>query len=165
MPMIVYTFYSQAYIIYLGKYTAAGFRRARSCVSNMIIHWDKITAIPVDVVYLDLQKAFDKVPHKRLIKKIKAHGIEGPILKWIEEWLNYRKQRVVLNGYESTWTKVTSSVIQGSVLVPVCFTIYMNDMDLDVKLEISKFASMIQRSFVLYKLPTIGKSYNRTWTT
>ena len=96
--------------------TQHGFRRGKSCVSNMLLYWDKITAfidkgIPVDVAYLDLQKAFDTVPHCRLLSKIQAHGIEGLVLRWIKEWLNNRKQRVVLNGYESQWTDVTSSVI------------------------------------------------------
>ena len=58
---------------------------------------------PVDVVYLDFQKAFDKVPHLRLLNKIKAHGIIGDILRWIGEWLKDREQRVVLNGIMSAW--------------------------------------------------------------
>ena len=94
----------------------------------------------MDVVYLDLQKAFDTVPHRRLMKKMAAHGIKGHLLQWVEEWLKDRKQRVVLNGCESEWKEVTSSVIQGSVLGPICFTIYMNDMDEDLNLELSKFA-------------------------
>ena len=53
---------------------------------------------PVDVIYLDFQKAFDKVPHKRLILKLAAHGIDGKLLEWIEKWLLDRKQRVVING-------------------------------------------------------------------
>ena len=60
--------------------------------------------------------------------------------KWIQEWLNKRKQRVVLNGNESRWTEVTSSVVQGSVLGPICFTIYMNDIDKGVSSVLSKFA-------------------------
>jgi len=53
---------------------------------------------PVDVIYLDFQKAFDKVPHKRLVLKLAAHGIGGKVLKWTENWLQGRKQRVVLGG-------------------------------------------------------------------
>ena len=130
---------------HLIKETLHGFRKGKSCVTNMLQYWDKITGyvdkgIPVDVVYLDLQKAFDTVPHNRLMKKVQAHGIEGPILRWITEWLKNRKQRVVLDGVESEWKNVTSSVVQGSVLGPICFTIFMNDMDLDVNSELSKFA-------------------------
>ena len=127
------------------KESQHGFQHGKSCTSNMLMYWDKITqyvdkGTPVDVVYLDLSKAFDTVPHKRLIAKIRAHGIDGEVLNWIEEWLKNRRQRVVLNGEESEWMEVTSSVVQGSVLGPLCFTIYMNDMDNDVKSTLSKFA-------------------------
>ena len=53
---------------------------------------------PIDVIYLDFQKAFDKVPHKRLLMKLAAHSSAGNVLKWIEDWLSNRKQREVLNG-------------------------------------------------------------------
>ena len=65
---------------------------------------------PVNVIYLDFQKAYDKVPHGRLVSKLEAHGIGGEILKWVENWLSERKQRVVLGGEfsESTWLKIVS---------------------------------------------------------
>ena len=95
----------------------------------------------MDVVYLDLAKAFDTVPHKRLIKKIKAHGIDGKVLKWITAWLRNRKQKVTTQGAESTWRPVISSVVQGSVLGPLCFLIYMNDLESNLKAStVSKFA-------------------------
>jgi len=53
---------------------------------------------PVDVIYLDLKKAFDKVPHRRLILKLESHGISGNVVRWIESWLCGRKQRVMLGG-------------------------------------------------------------------
>ena len=125
--------------------TQHGFRKAKSCVSNLLLYWNELTdyidkGTPVDVVYLDLQKAFDTVPHKRLIAKIKAHGIDGWILKWIHEWLSERKQRVVLNGQISQWNEVSSSVVQGSVLGPVCFSMYMNDMEINLESSTSMFA-------------------------
>jgi len=64
----------------------------------------------VDVIFLDFQKAFDKVLHMRLLEKMKAHGIGGKIRIWIQKWLTGRQQRVVINGQQSAWTEVTSGV-------------------------------------------------------
>ena len=127
--------------------TQHGFRKGKSTTTNLLEYLEIITksvdeGTPIDVVYLDLAKAFDTVPHKRLLKKIKAHGIDGNILRWIAAWLNDRKQKVVTQGAESSWKPVTSSVVQGSVLGPLCFLIYMNDLEigLDDKSTVSKFA-------------------------
>jgi Reverse transcriptase (RNA-dependent DNA polymerase) len=80
-----------------------GFRKGRSCLINMLTILDTITnnidlGIDVDVVFLDFAKAFDKVPHERLLKKMEAHGIAGDLLRWIRNWLTHRRQRVVING-------------------------------------------------------------------
>ena len=63
--------------------------------------------LPIDIVYLDFQKAFDKVPHKRLISKIDAHGTGSKIINWIKDWLRCRRQRVVLNNNVSDWADVS----------------------------------------------------------
>ena len=78
---------------------------------------------PVDVVYLDFQKAFDKVPHQRLILKLKAHGIGNYVINWIEKWLTYRRQRVIVDGEISNWKLVLIGVPQGSELGPILFLI------------------------------------------
>ena len=84
---------------------------------------------PVDVVYLDFQKAFDKVPHQRLLLKLKAHGIGNDVINWIEKWLTHRRQRVIVDGEISNWKSVLSGVAQGSVLSPILFLIYINDLE------------------------------------
>ncbi len=94
----------------------------------------------VDIIYLDFQKAFDKVHHMRLLTKLKAHGVTGNIHKLIDDWLPERKQRVVINGISSGWCGVKSGVSKGSVLGPVLFLIYVNDLDDGLTCKISKFA-------------------------
>ena len=90
-----------------------GFMKNRSCLINLLQFLETVTdyidkGYPVDVIYLDFQKAFDKVPHRRLIHKLTAHGIDGKVLNWIRDWLSGREQRVVLLGSTSTWSPVKS---------------------------------------------------------
>ena len=122
-----------------------GFRRRRSCLTNLIDFFEGVTNCfdqtkAVDIIYLDFQKAFDKVPHRRLLAKLDAHGIRGNLLRWLQAWLTNRRQRVVVKNTKSDWSPVASGVPQGSVLGPVLFLIYVNDMDAGVLSRISKFA-------------------------
>ena len=122
-----------------------GFLKARSCLTNLLCFFEEITkwvdeGSPVDVIYLDFQKAFDKVPHQRLLLKLKSHGMGNSIINWIEQWLNDRRQRVVVDGEVSSWKPVLSGVPQGSVLGPILFLVYINDLEEGVTGNILKFA-------------------------
>ena len=80
-----------------------GFVKNISCLTNLLEFLEYVCnyidkGLPVDIIYLDFRKAFDKVPHKRLMVKVKAHGIGGKIWRWIDDWLNGRRQRVTLEN-------------------------------------------------------------------
>jgi hypothetical protein len=97
-----------------------GFRNGRSCSTQSIEvleDWTEkiVNYNSIDTIYLDFQKAFDTVPHMRLLKKLEGYGITGKILRWIKNFLTDCKQKVVLNGSLSDWMEVTSGITQGSV--------------------------------------------------
>ena len=94
----------------------------------------------MDVVYLDFQKAVDKVPHQRLILKLKVHGIGNDVINWIEKWLTHRRQRAIADGVISNWKSVLSALPQGSVLGTILFLIYINDLDDDLSSKVLTFA-------------------------
>ena len=122
-----------------------GFRPRRSCNTQLLETIDIWTQLiedgtPVDVVYLDFRKAFDSVPHRRLLSKLCSYGVSGKLLAWIEAFLSGRTQQVSVGGCHSNPVAVESGVPQGSVLGPLLFLIYVNDLPDMVSCQMKLFA-------------------------
>lgn len=122
-----------------------GFRTGRSCLTQLIEHYDLILdglagGSNVDVVYLDFAKAFDKVDHGILCYKLHSLGIGGKIGMWLFSFLTNRVQRVLVNGTSSSMSTVISGVPQGTVLGPVLFLVHITDINQRIESRVSSFA-------------------------
>ena len=122
-----------------------GFRSKRSCKTQLLTFVDELLqSLPargqIDLAILDFSKAFDVVPYARLLYKLELYGIKGATLRWISSFLHERTQRVVVDDQTSDEAPVTSGVPQGSVLGPILFLVYINNMPEYIKFSCRLFA-------------------------
>ena len=145
----------------------SGFRPSSSCESQLlsICHeiypsFDCYPTPEVRSVFLDISQASDRIWHEQLIYKIKSIGIFGPLLKLIESFLSNRYQRVLLNGQSSTWLPIIAGVPQGSILGPLFFLIYINDLSKNFSSITKLFADDTSIFSVVYDVDLSAKQLN-----
>ena len=123
----------------------SGFRHNDSTVNQLVLICNEMNKAidngkEVRIVFCDISKAFDRVWHKGLLHKLQNIGIQGPLLHWFQSYLENRQQRAVLNNSQSEWTFVQAGVPQGSILGPILFLIYINDIVSEIDINIKLFA-------------------------
>ena len=110
-----------------------GFRSGKSCLTQLLHHFDDIIESlsnddDMDAIYLDYAKAFDKVDHQLLLSKLQLYGFHSKIIRWIESFLTNRSQQAIVDGHMSITAPIISGVPQGTVLGPILFLIFINDI-------------------------------------
>ena len=154
-----------------------GFVPGRDCMTQLLVcieDWTRRleTNKAFDVIYTDFSKAFDSVPHERLFVKLESLGISGDVLKWIKSFLRGRTQCVNVDGVRSSWREVLSGIPQGSVIGPILFVIFINDMPREVKYNLCKlfaddcklFGDVHQEKTNTVQLDLCGfEDWSKTW--
>ena len=123
----------------------SGFKPGDSCINQLLAITHEIFSsfddnYEVRGVFLDISKAFDKVWHEGIIHKLKRNGISGNLLSLLTDFLRNRKQRVILNGQSSSWANINAGVLQVSILGPLLFLIYINDLSDNLQCNPKLFA-------------------------
>ena len=138
----------------------SGFQKGDSCVSQLlkITHdifknLDSNPPVITRSIFLDMSKAFDKVWHEGLLFKLKSYGVEGTLFNMLHNYLSNRKQRVTINGQESDWKNISSGVPQGSVLGPLLFLLYVNDLADNLQCNPKLFADDVSLNEHMNNIP------------
>ena len=122
-----------------------GFRHGRSCETQLLLTINDFAESlnnngQTDAILLDFSKAFDKVLHQHLYHKLHHYGIQGNTLEWLKDFLTGRRQQVLVNGEQSDVTQVTSGVPQGTVLAPLLFLCFINDLTKNILSTVRLYA-------------------------
>ena len=163
MHQRLYDFLDVHNILYINQF---GFRKKSSTCHSLIEITEQIKKSIDDGkygcgIFIDLKKAFDTVNHKILLTKLEHYGIRGPLLKWFESYLTNRKQYVFYNGVTSDTRTVSCGVPQGSVLGPLLFLLYINDLpNISEKLKFFLFADDTNIYYESKNLKDLEKTVN-----
>ena len=137
----------------------SGFKPGDSCINQHLAITHKIyksfdACLDARAVFLDISKAFDKVWDQGLLYKLKQNGISGNLLETLADFLKDRKQRVVLNGQNSSWANIEAGVPQGSIPGPLLFLIYINDLPDNLSTNVKLFADDSSLFSVVHDIAT-----------